>query len=119
MTHEQTLRSAKLFVSLAGRYTLVVVEHDMDFIERIARKVTVLHEGGVLAEGSMDEIQRNEQVAIKERRVHRRELARMPPGLSVVRQKRLKPLRGQLLLRVKFPMRLAVDYVPAVTLDQM
>jgi urea transport system ATP-binding protein len=62
MTDEESLRSAELFVSLAGRYTLVVVEHDMDFVERIARKVTVLHEGGVLAEGSMDEIQRNEQV---------------------------------------------------------
>jgi urea transport system ATP-binding protein len=62
MTDEETMRSAELFVSLAGKYTLIVVEHDMDFVERIAQKVTVLHEGAVLAEGSMDSIQQNEQV---------------------------------------------------------
>ena len=62
MTDDETLRSAELFVSLAGRYSLVVVEHDMDFVSRIARRVTVLHEGCVLAEGSMEEIQANEQV---------------------------------------------------------
>ena len=62
MTVEETLRSAELFVSLAGKYTLIVVEHDMDFISRIAQRVTVLHEGSVLAEGSMDQIQQNEQV---------------------------------------------------------
>jgi len=62
MTDDETLRSAELFVSLAGRYSLIVVEHDMDFVSRIAQKVTVLHEGSVLAEGSMDDIQANEQV---------------------------------------------------------
>ena len=62
MTDDETLRSADLFLSLAGRYTLVVVEHDMDFVARIAQKVTVLHEGAVLAEGSMESIQQNEQV---------------------------------------------------------
>src|SRR5207244_11857752 len=62
MTDDETLRSGGLFVSLAGRYTFVVVEHDMDFVARIAHKVTVLHEGRVLAEGSMDEIQQNEEV---------------------------------------------------------
>jgi urea transport system ATP-binding protein len=62
MTDEETLRSAELFVSLAGKYTLIVVEHDMDFVARIAQRVTVLHEGSVLAEGSMEQIQRNEQV---------------------------------------------------------
>jgi urea transport system ATP-binding protein len=62
MTDEETMRSAELFLSLAGKYTLIVVEHDMDFVERIAQKVTVLHEGAVLAEGSMDSIQQNEQV---------------------------------------------------------
>ncbi|MGH8764987.1 MAG: ABC transporter ATP-binding protein, partial [Burkholderiales bacterium] len=39
-----------------------VVEHDMAFIEKIARKITVLHEGGVLAEGSMDEVQNDPKV---------------------------------------------------------
>jgi urea transport system ATP-binding protein len=62
MTDDETLRSAELFLSLAGKYTLVVVEHDMDFVARIAQKVTVLHEGRVLAEGSMEAVQRNEEV---------------------------------------------------------
>jgi urea transport system ATP-binding protein len=62
MTDDETMRSAELFLSLAGKYTLVVVEHDMDFVARIAHKVTVLHEGAVLAEGSMENIQRNDEV---------------------------------------------------------
>jgi urea transport system ATP-binding protein len=62
MTDDETMRSADLFLSLAGKYSLVVVEHDMDFVAKIAHKVTVLHEGSVLAEGSMSEIQQNEQV---------------------------------------------------------
>jgi len=62
MTDDETLRSAELFLSLAGKYTLVVVEHDMDFVARIAQKVTVLHEGAVLAEGSMESIQQNDEV---------------------------------------------------------
>ncbi len=62
MTDDETMRSAELFLRLAGKYTLVVVEHDMDFVAHIAQKVTVLHEGRVLAEGSMDDVQRNEQV---------------------------------------------------------
>jgi urea transport system ATP-binding protein len=62
MSDEERARSAELFLSLAGRYTLVVVEHDMEFVGRIAQKVTVLHEGRVLAEGSMDAIQQNEEV---------------------------------------------------------
>ena len=62
MTDDETMRSAELFRSLAGDYTLVVVEHDMDFVARIADRVTVLHEGHVLAEGSMQQVQENEQV---------------------------------------------------------
>jgi len=62
MTDDETMRSAELFLSLAGKYTLVVVEHDMEFVRKIAQKVTVLHEGSVLAEGSMDDITANEQV---------------------------------------------------------
>ena len=53
---------AELFLALAGEYTLVVVEHDMDFVAKIADRVTVLHEGHVLAEGSMKNVQENEQV---------------------------------------------------------
>ena len=62
MTDDETMRSAELFLTLAGEYTLVVVEHDMDFVARIADRVTVLHEGHVLAEGSMENVQNNEQV---------------------------------------------------------
>jgi urea transport system ATP-binding protein len=62
MTDDETMRSAELFESLAGDYTLVVVEHDMDFVARIADRVTVLHEGRVLAEGSMQHVQQDEQV---------------------------------------------------------
>ncbi len=62
MTDAETERTAELFNSLAGKHSLVVVEHDMDFVGRIARKVTVLHEGSVLAEGSMDTVQNDERV---------------------------------------------------------
>ncbi|MEO6564672.1 MAG: urea ABC transporter ATP-binding protein UrtD [Casimicrobiaceae bacterium] len=62
MTDDETMRSAELFESLAGDYTLIVVEHDMDFVARIADRVTVLHEGHVLAEGSMEQVQNDEQV---------------------------------------------------------
>ena len=62
MTDDETMRSAELFESLAGDYTLIVVEHDMDFVARIADRVTVLHEGRVLVEGSMQHVQQNEEV---------------------------------------------------------
>ncbi len=62
MTDEETERSGELFLSLAGQYTLIVVEHDMDFIRQISRKVTVLHEGRVLAEGPLDKVQHDERV---------------------------------------------------------
>ena len=62
MTDEETMKSADLFLSLKGRVSLVVVEHDMDFVARIANKVTVLHEGSVLAEGTMDQVQTDERV---------------------------------------------------------
>ena len=62
MTDEETMKSADLFLSLKGRVSLVVVEHDMDFVAKIANKVTVLHEGSVLAEGSMDQVQGDERV---------------------------------------------------------
>ena len=62
MTDEETIRTAELCVSLAGRHSVVVVEHDMEFIARIARTVTVLHEGRVLAEGPMDVVQADSRV---------------------------------------------------------
>ena len=62
MTHQEMDRTAELLTSLAGRHSVVVVEHDMDFVRSIARKVTVLHQGSVLAEGSMDEVQNDPRV---------------------------------------------------------
>jgi urea transport system ATP-binding protein len=62
MSDDETARTAELFLSLAGKHSVVVVEHDMDFVSKIARKVTVLHEGSVLAEGDMETIQANERV---------------------------------------------------------
>lgn len=62
MTAQETERTAELLTSLAPQHSVVVVEHDMEFVRSIARKVTVLHEGSVLAEGSMDEVQSNPKV---------------------------------------------------------
>ena len=62
MTDSETERTAELLLGLAGKHSVVVVEHDMEFVTRIARKVTVLHEGSVLAEGDMETIQANERV---------------------------------------------------------
>ena len=62
MTHQEMDRTAELLTSLAGKHSVVVVEHDMDFVRSIANKVTVLHQGSVLAEGSMDEVQNNQRV---------------------------------------------------------
>ena len=62
MTHEETERTAELVQRLAGERTVIVVEHDMEFVRHIARKVTVLHEGAVLAEGSMEQVQKHPRV---------------------------------------------------------
>jgi urea transport system ATP-binding protein len=62
MTDAETERTADLFLELAGEHTLIVVEHDMDFVNRIARTVTVLHEGAVLAEGAMATVQNDPRV---------------------------------------------------------
>ena len=62
MTAQETERTAELLTSLAGERTVVVVEHDMEFVRSIARTVTVLHQGSVLAEGTMDEVQNNAAV---------------------------------------------------------
>ncbi|BFM08030.1 urea ABC transporter ATP-binding protein UrtD [Halioxenophilus aromaticivorans] len=62
MTPQETERTAELLTSLAGDHTVIVVEHDMEFVRSIARKVTVLHQGSVLAEGTMDEVQNNADV---------------------------------------------------------
>jgi urea transport system ATP-binding protein len=62
MTPQETDRTAELLLSLAGRHTVIVVEHDMEFVRSIASRVTVLHEGRVLAEGNMDAVQNDPRV---------------------------------------------------------
>ena len=62
MTVQETERTAELLTSLAGERSVVVVEHDMEFVRSIANIVTVLHQGSVLAEGTMNEIQEDPKV---------------------------------------------------------
>jgi urea transport system ATP-binding protein len=57
MTPQETERTAALLLALAAEHSLIVVEHDMDFVRSIARRVTVLHEGRVLADGDMAQVQ--------------------------------------------------------------
>ena len=58
----ETEQTADLLLELAKEHTLVVIEHDMDFVRRLNQKVTVLNEGKVLAEGSLEEMECNEEV---------------------------------------------------------
>jgi urea transport system ATP-binding protein len=62
MTAQETERTAELLLMLAGKHSVVVVEHDMDFVRSIARRVSVLHEGRLLAEGTMDQVQNDDRV---------------------------------------------------------
>lgn len=62
MTDAETDYTAELFRELAGKHSLMVVEHDMGFVETIADRVTVLHQGQVLAEGSLAQVQADERV---------------------------------------------------------
>ena len=62
MTDEETERTAELFLSLKGKHSLMVVEHDMSFINTISDIVTVLCEGSVLAQGTLAQVQADERV---------------------------------------------------------
>jgi len=62
MTPQEIQHTAELLLSLEGEHSIVVVEHDMNFVRSIARRVTVLHEGQVLAEGDMDKVQKDPRV---------------------------------------------------------
>jgi len=62
MTAHETERTADLLLGLAGSHSVVVVEHDMDFVRSIAGRVTVLHEGRVLAEGDTEQVQKDTRV---------------------------------------------------------
>ncbi|MGA8652877.1 MAG: urea ABC transporter ATP-binding protein UrtD [Xanthobacteraceae bacterium] len=62
MTQAETLKTSKIINALKGKHTLLVVEHDMVFVREIAERITVMHLGQVLAEGSVTEIEQNPKV---------------------------------------------------------
>jgi urea transport system ATP-binding protein len=62
LTDEETENVGNLLLALAESHSIIVIEHDMEFVHQIARKVTVLHQGSVLCEGSMDEVQNDSRV---------------------------------------------------------
>jgi urea transport system ATP-binding protein len=62
MTPRETERTGELLLSLAGKHSVVVVEHDMEFVRSIAARVAVLHEGRMLAEGDMHSVQDDPRV---------------------------------------------------------
>lgn len=62
LTDEETEKVGELLLALAESHSIIVIEHDMEFVRQIARKVTVLHEGTVLCEGTMDEVQNDPRV---------------------------------------------------------
>ena len=62
MTIKETLRTAEIFQRLKGDHTLIVVEHDMQFVREVAERVTVMNRGSLLADGSISEIESDPQV---------------------------------------------------------
>lgn len=62
LTDEETENVGDLLIALAESHSIIVIEHDMEFVRQIARKVTVLHQGSVLCEGNIEEIQNNPKV---------------------------------------------------------
>jgi urea transport system ATP-binding protein len=62
LTDEETENVGSLLLALAESHSIMVIEHDMEFVRQIARKVTVLHQGSVLCEGTMDEVQNDPRV---------------------------------------------------------
>ncbi len=62
MTEQETAKTSKIFNELKGEHTLVVVEHDMTFVRSIADKISVMHQGSMLAEGTVSEIEQHQKV---------------------------------------------------------
>lgn len=62
LTDEETENVGNLLLALAESHSILVIEHDMEFVRQIARKVTVLHQGSVLCEGTIDEVQSDPRV---------------------------------------------------------
>ncbi|MEJ7871605.1 MAG: ATP-binding cassette domain-containing protein, partial [Rubrobacteraceae bacterium] len=62
MTREETTRIAELVTLLGERASVIVVEHDMEFVRQLDVPVTVFHQGKIFAQGSIDELRRDERV---------------------------------------------------------
>ena len=62
LTDRETELTAELLLELKGNCTIIVIEHDMEFVRRLNSRVTVLDNGKVLAEGTLDQISANEDV---------------------------------------------------------
>lgn len=62
MTADETYKTGEMIKKLKGTHTLIVVEHDMDFVRQVAEYVTVLNYGELLAEGTLEEVQNNSEV---------------------------------------------------------
>lgn len=62
MTAAETDKTAELLLGLAGRHTILVIEHDMVFVHRICRTITVMHQGRILAEGTVEQIENDPSV---------------------------------------------------------
>jgi urea transport system ATP-binding protein len=62
MTDEETTRTGELLQAVARERAVLVIEHDMEFVRSIAGTVTVLHEGAVLCEGPVEQVQQDERV---------------------------------------------------------
>lgn len=62
LTDDETENVGNLLLALAESHSILVIEHDMEFVRQIARKVTVLHQGSVLCEGTIDEVQNDRRV---------------------------------------------------------
>ena len=62
MTDAETERTAELLRHIAATRSVIVVEHDMEFVRALGVKVTVLHEGSVLSEGSLEHVQSDQRV---------------------------------------------------------
>ncbi|MGB3203805.1 MAG: urea ABC transporter ATP-binding protein UrtD [Crinalium sp.] len=62
LTDEETYNIGELLLALAQSHSILVIEHDMEFVRQIARQVTVLHEGSVLCEGTIEEVQNDPRV---------------------------------------------------------
>ena len=86
MTPQERVRTGELLEGLTSERTVVVIEHDMTFLRRFARKVTVLHEGRVLSEGSVEDVQSDTRVREVYLGRSRRETTDAPPDLAEVVQ---------------------------------